>query len=702
VRKELDYALLNLFFVMFRFEDDTSSLFMKRPLLLLFLTIAVCSAKAQVVQWASKVIEFSSELTPIQYSANQALGKPNVLPAGGQNPGAWAPDKPNRNEYLKLGFDNPVSIQQVAIAESHNPSALSRILLYDVSGKEYEVHTFNPGVIPLKGRMLNVFFEMTPYKVAAVRLEFDGAAVPDYYGIDAVAISDSSYPVIAFVPTPELLASGILTESLDSNVNSDSRELNPVLSPDGKTLYFSRKNHPENVGGVNDPEDIWYSELGEDGKWQLAKNMGAPLNNSGPNFVNSISVTADGRTTMLLGNRYEKGGRMSAGVSVSTYDGGQWSAPVPINITNDYNLNERANYFMTNDRKKLLMSVQRRDSYGERDLYVSFQNDDGVWTEPLNLGNVVNTVADESAPFLASDDRTLYFSSNGFSGYGGNDIYISLRLDETWTNWSEPENMGPEINSPMDDLFFNIPSESEYAYYSRQVADNNVDIFRIMLPLYRSPDAWVTVRGKLRDATTGNPVGATVIVEQLPDGRQTATIRSNPETGEYEIKLRAGELYGLRAEAKDHISESQNLDLRSITADQIIDNRDFSLQPIQIARIGADARIRLNNVFFDFNKADLKPESMAELNRIVTLLNERAGMQVEIAGHTDNIGSAAYNMNLSQRRANAVKTYLTQNGIDAGRIVAIGYGKTRPVVSNDDEVEGREINRRVEFRIISE
>ena len=675
---------------------------MKHVLPALLFTLMVCKAQAQVVQWASKVIEFSSELTPIQYSASQALGKPNVLPAGGQNPNAWAPDKPNRNEFLKLGFDDPISIRQIAIAESHNPSALSRILLYDERGGEHEVYTFNPGVIPLKGRMLNVNIEMTSYKVTAVRLEFDGAAVPDYYGIDAVAISDSNYPVIAFIPTPELLASGILIEGLDGNVNSENRELNPVLSPDGKTLYFSRRNHPENVGGVSDPEDIWYSELNADGKWELAKNMGAPLNNSGPNFVNSISVTADGRTTMLLGNRYNQGGRMTAGVSLSTFEDGKWSTPAPINITNDYNLHERANYFMTNDRRKLLMSVQRRDSNGERDLYVSFQGDDGVWSEPLNLGNVVNTAADESAPFLANDDRTLYFSSSGFSGYGGNDIYISLRLDDTWTNWSEPENMGPEINSPMDDLFFNIPSESEFAYYSRQVSDNNVDIFRVKLPLYRSPDAWVTVKGRLKDASTGNPIGALVIVEQLPDGRQTATVRANPETGEYEIKLRAGELYGLRAEAKDHISESQNLDLRTITADQIIEGRDFLLQPIRVARIAADASIRLNNVFFDFNKADLKPESTSELNRIVTLLNERPTMQVEIAGHTDNIGSAAYNMKLSERRAKAVSDYLVKNGIDAGRIVAKGYGKTQPLVSNDDEIDGREINRRVEFRIVSE
>src|SRR3990170_5553671 len=152
-------------------------------------------SNAQVVQWATKVVEFSSELTPIQYSAKQALGKPNVLPAGGQSPNAWAPDRPKRKEFLKLGYDNPISIRQIAIAESHNPSAIYRVLAYDQSGKEYVINTLNPKSVPLKGRMLNLFMEMTPYKVAAVKIEFDGAAVPDYFSIDAVAISDSPYPI---------------------------------------------------------------------------------------------------------------------------------------------------------------------------------------------------------------------------------------------------------------------------------------------------------------------------------------------------------------------------------------------------------------------------------------------------------------------------------------------------------------------------
>ncbi|MFZ5972979.1 MAG: OmpA family protein [Bacteroidota bacterium] len=679
---------------------------MKRPLLLTsFVIFSLSFSYSQEVQWASKVIEFSSELTPVQYSAQQALGKPNSMssrPAsGGQNPNAWTPDKPKRKEFLKLGYDRPLQIQQIAIAESHNPSALFKLYLYDEAGTEYLVRTFSPSAVPLQGRLLNVFVEKTPYKVAAVKLEFDGAAVPDYFSIDAVAISDSHYPIIAAIDTPELLASGILVEKLDENVNSEYAEINPLLSPDGKTLYFSRRNHPQNVGGVNDKEDIWYSELGADGKWTLAQNMGPDFNNEFPNFVNAVSsATPDGKSVlMVLGNRYLPNGKMLAGVSISDNIGGQWTKPRPLNIENDYNFNEKANYFLTNTRKALLMSVEREDSRGGRDLYVSFAKNDTLWTEPLNLGAVLNTAGDESAPFLASDNETLYFSSNGFSGYGGSDVYMSKRLDDTWTNWSEPKNMGPDINSKGEDLFFNIPAASDYAYYSRSQEGDNTDIYRAKLPFYKSPTPYVIVKGKLVDAKTGQPIGAKIIYERLPDGTEAGIAHSDPRTGEYEIRLPGGYQYGVRAEAEGHISENQSLDLRNFLKDGVVDNSNMTLAPIEVARIEPAATITLNNIFFDFAKAVLKPESFPELNRIVDLLNQRATMQVEIAGHADATGPEDYNMLLSKFRADKVAGYLIEKGIAKERITISYFGETKPAESNETK-EGRTKNRRVEFIIL--
>jgi outer membrane protein OmpA-like peptidoglycan-associated protein len=656
---------------------------MRRSLLLVFFALVLnSSAWSQELQWASKVLEFSSELTPVQYSAEQILGKPNVMPAGGQNPSAWTPDRPKGKEFIKVGFERPIPIQQIAIAESYNPSALYRILLYDERGAEHIARTLNPVPIPLQGRMLNVFIETTSYKVAAVRLEFDGAALPDYFSIDAVGITDSRYPVIADIVKPELLASGIVVEKLDPNVNSDFSEFNPMLSPDGKTLYFSRANHPENAGGPTDKEDIWYSELGNDGKWSLARNMGPEFNNEQPNFINSVSSpTPDGKTVLLLlGNKYLDNGKMLAGVSVSNNINGKWTKPKALNIENDYNYNQKANYFLTNNRKTLLLSVERDDSRGGRDLYVSFMKDDSVWTEPKSLGEVVNTAGEETAPFLASDDQTLYFSSNGFSGYGGSDIYVSKRLDDTYLNWSEPKNMGPDINSKGEDLYFNIPSTSEYAYYSRG-EEKNTDIYRAKLPFYNSPNPYVIVKGKLIDARTGKPIGAKVIYERLSDGKEMGVALADPATGEYQIT-------------------NQSLDLRNFKTDGAVTHKDLSIAPIEVAKVEPKTTIALNNIWFEFDQFTLSSESYPELNRLVELLNEQPSIKVEVAGHTDNVGSEQYNAALSKKRADKVAQYLIKKGISTDRVTTTSYGESRPTETNATK-EGRQKNRRVEFTILT-
>jgi len=229
-------------------------------------------ATAQNIQWASQVIEFSSELTDIQYSAEQVLDKPNVLPVGGESPNAWTPDKPNRQEYIKVGFENPMHAMQIMVAESYSPSTVSALYAYDSEDREYLIQTFQPGEIPMEGRLLNIIFDRTPYRVAAVKVELDGSAVSEFYSIDAIGISDSSIPFVVDVNLPENLNAELSTERLSEKVNSPYKEYKPLLSPDGKTLFFSRQNHPGNVGGESDPEDIWYSELDENGEWQEAVN----------------------------------------------------------------------------------------------------------------------------------------------------------------------------------------------------------------------------------------------------------------------------------------------------------------------------------------------------------------------------------------------------------------------------------------------
>jgi OOP family OmpA-OmpF porin len=666
---------------------------MRKLLILITSIVFAFGAQAQEIQWASFVIEYSSELTPIQYSAEQVLGKPTVLPAAGESPTAWTPDRPNRPEFLKVGFDNPMKVRQVVIAESYSPTAISQVYIYDNQENEYPIGSFAPRAIPLKGRLLSIIIEETDFDVVAVKVEMDGATVPEYYSIDAIGISASAKPMDVEVEIMENLRTNLQAERLNDNVNSPYKEYKPLLSPTGTTLFFSRKNHPGNMGGVEDDEDIWYSEMDSTGEWQEAVNAGPELNNEEPNFVSGI--TPDGNTVvLLLGNRYEKKGKMSAGVSISTKEGDSWTKPYNLDITNDYNYHEKVNYFLTNNRQVLLLSVEREDTHGERDFYVSFFQEDSVWSEPLNMGEVLNSVGDESSPFLAADDETLYFSTNGRGGYGGYDIYVSKRLDETWTNWSEPQNLGPDINSERDDLFFNIPVTGNYAYYTKSISDDDADIFRVELPLRVMPNEVIVVKGVLRNQETGEPVEAKIIYEKLPEGLTVGITKSHAVTGEYEIVLPKGQLYGFRAEGEGYLPVNENIDLTGEAPpnDELV--REMSLVPIKV-----QATIVLNNIFFDFDRATLRKESFPELDRLTTFLKENQTVRVAIAGHADSTGDPTYNLWLSEWRAQAVAKYLTDNGIDNGRIEVEFYGANKPAESNDTR-EGRSKNRRVEFTIL--
>ena len=669
---------------------------MRKPILFLVLILHMVVASAQEAQWVSIILEASSELTPREYSAEQIIGKPNVTPGTGDSPNAWMPFREDREEYVKVGFAVPMRIRQIAIAESFNPSAIYQIFVYDRSDNEFLINTFEPRPIDLKSRMLHVFFDLTEYEVAAIKLVLHCDAVPGYNAIDAIAISNSTLPVKQEVQILEADIVNVNPERLSETVNSIYNELKPLVTPDGKTLLFSRQYHPGNMGGVEDPEDIWFSQWDEEqGDWMEAQNMGAPLNTKGPNFISSI--TPDGNTVIItLGNRYTRNGKMRAGASVSSRTSEGWTKPVPFEIINEINTHEKANYYLANNREVLLMSVEGDPSYGSRDLYVSFLMDDGRWSEPLNLGPAINTALEEASPFLAADDKTLYFSSNGFSGYGKHDIYVSRRLDDTWTNWSEPENLGPQINSTEDDAFFNIPPTGEYGYFSREFSNGNSDIFRFELPKEHQPDAVVTVRGVVYNTKTRRPMQARIFYEKLPEGKEIGTIESDPLTGEYQIILPTGTLYGYLAEAEGFIAINANIDLQNTKVYGELSN-DLYLVPIEKGAV-----VRLNNIFFDFDKSELKDDSFPELNRIVELMTKNPEMKILVEGHTDNIGTDEYNIGLSERRAGAVVNYLSGKGISKDRLQSKGWGKSRPIASNDDEIGGREFNRRVEFKILEE
>lgn len=662
---------------------------------------------SQDVQWASKLLDFSSELTPYEYSASQVLGKPNVLPHPGDNPNAWLPAKPDRIEYVKVGFDYPAKIQQIAIAESYNPSAVYQVFTYDKQGNEYLLNTFSPRPVDLPGRMLNIYIDQTDYEVHAIKVTLNGMSVPGYSGIDAIGISDSKTPIEFEMITADNVTPGLRTEKLTKNINSDFQEMRPLIAPDGKTLFFSRRNHPDNIGGEEDPEDIWFSELDETtGEWKTAQNMGAPLNNAGHNFISSL--TADGNAmVVLLGNKYGPSGKMKPGVSISTKTSQGWSEPEELNITNAYIESLDGNYFLANNRRTLIMAVDRFDTHGGKDLYVSFRQHDGRWTEPLNLGPDINTAHNEFSPFLAADDETLYFSSSGFSGFGGSDIYISRRLDATWQNWTEPENLGRDINSPEDDVFFNIPPSGAYAYFSKGMGGADADIYRIELPIFYQPSPVVTVSGKVTGAPSGEPVNARISYELLPEETAVGLTMSDENTGTYQILLPVGASYrySVAAQGYESLTDIVNLagqeQYREIVKDITLQEEAeavASLKEVVSEPATAVADALSTKIFFDFNADNLYRDYHHVLRSIADYLKEQPDVKLEIQGHADSVGDTEYNLRLSHRRARMVMNYLKELGVEESKLLVSSFGETDPIGPNDSE-EGRKKNRRVEFRI---
>lgn len=657
--------------------------------------LASFNLQAQEVQWATEVKEVSSEMTPFEYAARQALGKPNVLPNAGINPAAWTPKNPNRFSFIKVGFDEPMKIQQVAIAESFNPSAVYEIMAYDENDKEYVLATLEPGPIDDPGRMLNVFVDKTKFKVSAIGIALDGKKVPGYSSIDAIAISSSREPVSVEMNINSEVNPSLEVEKLSEKINSPYPEMKPLVSPDGDVLYFSRRNHPGNIGGEDDKEDIWFARKDpSNGEWMEAENLGEPLNNEGPNFISSL--TPDGKNMIVvLGNEYHgrNKDKMKSGISRSRLTSEGWSEPENIDIKNLNNFSEHAHFYMANNQRVMLMSVERPDTKGKMDLYVSFREDDGSWTEPKNLGDDVNTINMETSPFLAADDKTMYFTSDGFSGFGGSDVYVTRRLDDTWTNWSEPQNLGPDINGPEDDEFFTMPPSGDYIYYSRGGVEDDEDIYRISLPDFFRPEPVVTVYGKVFNAKTNKPIEAQIFYETLPEGEDIGFTVSDPRTGEYEITLPGGALYGYLAESDGYIAINQNIDLKNLENYREV-KQNLYLVPIETGQV-----VTLNNIFFDFDKATLRPESYPELDRVVEALKKNPDMNIQISGHTDAIGTKAYNQDLSMRRAKSVQEYLTNKGIDKDRLKLKGYGESKPIASNEKS-NGRQLNRRVEFKIL--
>lgn len=484
-------------------------------------------------------------------------------------------------------------------------------------------------------------------------------------------------------------------------VNSSKGEYFPVLTIDGQYMYFTSSE------GKKGGEDIYYSQL-IGSTWIKPKNMGAPFSTNENDAINSVS--ADGNTMVLFGSYKGFIGGGDNFYIERTENGWSEIKPFPKPVNSIY---WDCDGYLTADGKAFLFTSDRKGNIGDfvkggqfyhgeydgnTDIWVSVKTDSG-WGNPVNLGAAVNTPFSERSPFLHPDGKTLYFSSDGHYGLGSLDVFKSVRLSDTsWTEWSEPVNLGKEINTAGYDVAYKITTDGKYAYFSsdREGGKGAYDIYSIKLPPEAQPEKnVVTVRGKVTNES-GKPLSAALKWFELNTNRNVGSLTSNPETGDYIITIPNGLSYSYFADKDGYYSVSNNVDLSSENTYREI-TLDITMYPVKVLEQTA---IRLNNVYFDFDKYDLKSESFVELERVIKFLNDNPNVKIEISAHTDSKGVDDYNLDLSQKRAESVVNYLITKRIDGSRLTAKGYGETIPIGDNESE-EGRALNRRVEMKIVN-
>ncbi|MDX1629502.1 MAG: OmpA family protein [Fulvivirga sp.] len=561
--------------------------------------------------------------------------------------------------------------------------------------------------------------------------------------------------------------------NLGRKVNTGYHEAAPVVSPDGKTLYFFVHNHPDNHYGKENSQDIWYATKNEEGEWTNAQHVGRPLNNHHANQV--FTVLPDGTLFIRGGNRNNEDG-----FSFTRKSGNEWMDPVEVEVENFKKMNQGKFYgaSLSSDGNYMILYFSEKENSSFSDLYMSKKIGEGQFSTPVKLPANINTGRDEFAPFIAPDNKTLYFSSNRKDmGEGSSDLYMTRRLDDTWLKWSDPENMGPVLNTRAFDAYMSVDAEGNiYTTQSGRTIDGgNLDIFQLI-----EKDIKITLRGIVLDSKTEKGIGAHMLIHR--GNTPIDTLKASDVDGGYSTRLTGEGEYEIRVSLVGYVPTTGTISVKDVFSDTTI-IKDFWLKPIkrnpiltgtvydaktdeplearvEIYRKGGEAdyklqanekgyyeqeiekkgwylltaskegylnstdsiaydnddqtlltrdlylkpieigtTVRLNNIFFDFDKTTLKPESFVELDKVVEFLKNNPSVEIEIAGHTDSKGSDEYNINLSQGRAQSVVDYLISQGIESDRLIAKGYGETVPVATNETD-EGRAINRRVEFTVL--
>jgi len=493
---------------------------------------------------------------------------------------------------------------------------------------------------------------------------------------------------VEFIKQGAAVAARYKLRPLSDTVNRFVLQYFPVLTADQQELIFTRRvgNNPD------DDEDLVICRKDGRGRWLSPQSISPHINSSLNEGTSTIS--ADGRL-LIFTSCVGREGFGSCDLFESRKVGDDWSEPVNLGV--NVNSSEwESQPSLSADGRTLYFVSDRRGSIGRRDIWVTYQNDKGQWTKAKNIGKPVNSVYDEMSPFIHVNNQTLYFASNGLTGFGGYDIFYSEK--DTSNAWSAPVNIGAPINDHEDQFSLFITADGKKGYFAREESKagglSASKLYEVEIPeesqvKHRSN----YVKGVIRDKKTKHPLAADVELINIEKNERASLVRSDSVTGQYLIVLTQGAEYALYVNKQGYLFTSENFNYSSVKDFKpIVQNID--LEPAKSGSIAI-----LNNIFFEFDKYDLQEKSKTELQEIVKFLNNNPSLKVEIGGHTDNVGSVDYNQQLSEKRAKSVYDYLMKAGIAKSRLLSKGYGSKQPIVENTSE-ENRQMNRRIEFKIL--